>query len=205
MNILSKVLEKHISSLVQDHLEEHHPLSDCQWGCRPGRSTVTALLSTTHCWFQDLDSGKEISATFLDFKKAFDSVPHAPLIEKLQGTGLHPQLLKWLTDYLSSRKQQIVVNGESSSRCSVSSGVPQGSVLGPLLFAFYIDDITKTLLSPGSTLVLYVDDVLLYNTISVPQDFLHVQSDLDSLHQWSVANHLALNPQKCKTMILSRK
>ena len=74
-----------------------------------------------------------------------------------------------------------------------------------LAFAFYIDDITKTLLSSGSTLVLYVDDVLLYNTISVPQDFLHVQSDLDSLHQWSVANHLALNPQKCKTMILSRK
>ena len=79
--ILSKVLEKYIFSLIVEDLEVYHPFSDCQWGFRPGRSTVTALLSIIHEWFQFLESGYDIGAIFLDYKKAFDSVPHAPLID----------------------------------------------------------------------------------------------------------------------------
>ena len=146
------------------------------WGFRAGRSTVTALLLTVHRWLQLMESGKEICAVFLDYKKVFDSVPHKLWIEKLQQIGLHNNLLAWMTDYLTQRKQRVVVEGATSSQALVSSGVPQGSVLGPLLFSIYIDDITGVALSPQSDLVLYADDVLLYRTISCEKISLTVRS-----------------------------
>ena len=205
LSILSKILEKHIFSLILCHLEEFHPLSDSQWGFRAGRSTVTALLSTVHRWFQLLESGKEICAVFLDYRKAFDSVPHQLLISKLQQLGLHSNLLSWITDYLSQRKQRVVVEGATSSQAPVSSGVPQGSVLGPLLFSIYIDDITGVALSPQSDLVLYADDVLLYRIISCLEDVLMLQSDIDSIETWSAERLLQLNPVKCKHMLISKR
>ena len=96
--ILSNVLEKHIHGLISAHLAQHYPLSDCQWGFRAGRSTVSALLATVHNWLQLMESGKDICTVFLDYQKAFDSVPHAPLMRKLQDIGLHPSLLAWLYD-----------------------------------------------------------------------------------------------------------
>ena len=120
------MLEEHICSLILCHLEEFHPLLKSQWGFRAGCSTVTTLLLTIHRWLQLMESGKEICAVFLDYKKAFDSVPHKLLIEKLQ---LHNNLLAWITDYLTQRKQRVVVKGATSSQALVSSGVPQGSVL----------------------------------------------------------------------------
>ena len=126
---------------------------------------------------------------FLDYKQAFDSVPHQLLISKLQQLGLHSNLLSWITDYLSQRNQRVVVEGATSSQTPVSSSVPQGSVLGPLLFSIYMDDITGVALSPQSELVLYADDVLLYHTISCLEDVLMLQSDIDSIETWS-AEHL---------------
>ena len=202
---LSKVLEKLIFSLIVDHLEDNYPLSDCQWGFRPGRSTVSALLSTTHEWLQQLESGHDVCAIFLDYKKAFDSVPHAPLINKLRRIGLHVGLLEWLTDYLTLRKQQVVVNGAKSCLASVTSGVPQGSVLGPLLFSIYINDITEVSLSPTSSLVMYADDILYHRLIRDTREFEEVQSDVTKLEEWSDNHLLQLNPQKCKSMILSKK
>ena len=169
LSILSKVLERHIYSLIACHLEQFHPLSNTRWGFRAGHSTVIALLSTIHQWLQLLESGKEICAVFLDYKKVFDSVPHELLVSRLQNLGLHCNLLSWITDYLTQRKQ-VVVDGTSSSQVLVSSGVPQGSVLGPLLFSIYIDDITRITLSPRSNIVLYADDVLLYRIITCLED-----------------------------------
>ena len=88
LSVLSKVLEKHIHTLLFRHLEQYYPLSDCQWGFRNGRSTVSALLLTVHHWLQLLESGMDVCAVFLDYRKAFDSVPHAPLMKKLQDIGL---------------------------------------------------------------------------------------------------------------------
>ena len=204
--ILSKVLEKHIYELIFNHLTQYYPLSDCQWGFRAGRSTVSALLVTVHDWLQLMESGKDICAVFLDYRKAFDSVPHAPLMRKLQDIGLHVNLLAWLYDYLTLRRQRVVVDGATSNQVAVVSGVPQGSVLGPLLFSIYINGITEVDISPQSRRVLYCDDVLLYRGIAQPQDDLtSVQSDLLKLAKWSDEQLLQLNRGKCKYMIVSKK
>ena len=129
------------------------------------------------------------------------------LIEKLQQIGLHNNLLAWITDHLTQRKQTVVVEGATSSQALVSSGVPQGSVLGPLLFSiiYYIDDITGVALSLQSDLVLYADDVPLYRTISYWEDTSLLQSDLDAIETWSTDHLLQLNPVKCKCMLISKK
>ena len=205
LSIISKVLEKHIYSLIVNHLTEHQLLSDAQWGFLPGRSTVSALLSTVHQWFKLLEDGKDVCAVFLDFRKAFDSVPHIPLIEKLQHIDLDEHLILWIKSYLSLRIQSVAVDGATSSPRPVISGVPQGSVLGPLLFLIYINDITTISLSPLSQCVLYADDVLLYRLIASPQDARAIQHDIEEVQQWASSNYLKLNATKCKYMIISRK
>ena len=128
-----------------------------------------------------------------------------PLIDKLESIGLQHKLLKWLTDYLTLRKQQVVVNGTTSCQAAVTSGVPQGSVLGPLLFSIYINSITEINLSPRSSLVLYADDILYHRAIRESNEFNEVQTDITKLEEWSDEQLLQLNPQKCKLMLLSKK
>ena len=203
--ILSKVLERHFYFLIREHLLTSSPLSNCQWGFQPGKSTVSALLDTTHSWFQHLEQGEEVGAVFFDFKKAFDSVPHSLLLSKLSAIDLHPSIVSWIHNYLAERHQFVVFNGVSSEITPVTSGVPQGSILGPLLFLIYIDDISQVNLSPGSKLVLYADDILLYRPISSVDDYRALQDDIDMLSSWTTLNAMTFNTTKCKTMIISRK
>ena len=126
LSVLSKLLERHVDKILAEHLCTHHPLSNSQWGFSVGKSTVTALLTTTHEWFQRLEEGKEICAEYFDFKKAFDSVPHRPLITKLQQIGIPNHMLVWISNYLTDRSQKVVVNGATSESMPVLSGVPQG-------------------------------------------------------------------------------
>ena len=136
LSILSKVLEKHIYSLIVDFLAEHHLLSDVF--CLDAQQFQPYYPATVHHWFELLEDGKEVCAVFLDFKKAFDSVPHIPLLEKLQRIGLDAHLIMWIKNYLTLRMQSVAVDGATSNPMPVLSGVPQGSVLGPLLFLIYI-------------------------------------------------------------------
>lgn len=202
---LSKLLEHHIHFLLSEQLSSLHPISNAQWGFQSRKSTVTALLTSTYEWFQQLEAGVEVCTVFFDLRKAFDSVPHRALLEKLKQLNLNPVLVRWICSYLMGRRQKVVVDGEASGSINVESGVPQGSVLGPLLFLIYVDGIVDTVLSPNSKISLYADDMLLFKTIKSNADYADLQKDIDNLTNWVTANHLAFNTSKCKYMLLSRK
>ena len=144
-----------------DHLEEVAPISPNQWGLMSGRSTTSALLLITNNCLQALDMGYEVCTVFFNIRKAFDSLPHRALMDKLLLIGLDDYLLHWLHTYLTNSKQVVVVDGETSEELSVLSGVPQGSVLGPLLFLVYINEVSSQV-SDGSFAVLFADDIALY-------------------------------------------
>ena len=205
LSILSKVLERHFYLLIREHLTTSHSVSNCQWGFQPNKSTISALLHTSHQWLQHLERGEEIGAVFFDFRKAFDSVPHSPLLSKLHAIGLDPGIISWVHNYLADRRQFVVYNGASSDTSPVVSGVPQGSIFGPFLFLIYMDDICRVSLSPDCKLVLYADDILLYRPISSPSDYDLLQADIDSLSSWTSQNNMTFNVSKCKFMHTSRK
>ena len=198
LSIVSKLLEKIVYAILWDHLLEHAPISDRQWGFQRGKSTTTALLSANHDWFSLLDRQCDVLCVFFDFRKAFDSVPHKNILEKLSRIGFPPNILSWLCSYLSDRKQYVLVNGEHSTSTLVCSGVPQGSVLGPLLFLLYTNDLTNLHLSQKSTLSLYADDMLLYKPITSDISYVEMQQDINCLFQWSQENVLSFNITKCK-------
>jgi len=204
LSVLSKLLEMHIRNLLIDHLEKYYPLSAYQWGFTQGKSTTGALLDATDQWHRQLDLGLDICCVFFDYSKAFDSVPHRPLLQKLKNINVHPHILRWITNYLSNRNQYVCVNGSSSDVLPVISGVPQGSVLGPLLFIFYINDITMVPLSDG-TMSLFADDLMLYRPIYSATDYHLLQMDIDKLSVWSDNNLLKFNGRKCKYMTISRR
>ena len=203
--VISKLLERHIHSVVYNHLTENNLLAKDQWGFTAGKSTVTALTSTFHEILQMLESGADIALVFFDLQKAFDTVPHLPLLQKLRDHSLNPHILQWITSYLCDRKQFVVVDSASSDTTPVTSGVPQGSVLGPLLFLVYINCVCSLPLTSGSKLTMYADDILLFKPIYCPEDYRYLQQDIDAINGCTRACHLKLNPSKCKYIIASKK
>ena len=151
-----------------------------------------------------LDTNTEIDVLYLDFSKAFDSINHAKLLVKLKLYGISGFLWEWFKDYLSNRKQCVVVDGTTSSFTSVISGVPQGSLLGPFLFALYVNDLPDVT-SAGTRTVLFVDDTKCYRTQRSSQNHLMLQYDLNGLISWSYDWDLNFNPSKCDVLKISRK
>ncbi|KAK3870886.1 hypothetical protein Pcinc_023912 [Petrolisthes cinctipes] len=163
-----------------DHFDRQNILTDNQHGFRPKRSCETQLLVTTHDILQSLNDTKirQVDAIVLDFAKAFDKVPHQRLLHKLEFYGIQGQLLHWIRTFLTTRKQRVVLDGSQSPSVPVTSGVPQGTVLGPLLFLSYINDPP---LSLSSTTRLFADDSLVYRPIKDRNDCLRLQDDLTAL------------------------
>ena len=139
--ILCKLLEKHICSIIHEHLLEAHQLYNDLWGFCAKHSTVSALLSIIHEWFSTLECGREVSAVFREYQKVFDSVLHRPLIKKLTNISINKFILQWIINYLTNHSQHVVVSGVSSRSSPVIPGVPRGSVLFLLLFIIYISDL----------------------------------------------------------------
>lgn len=138
---------------------------------------------------------------FWILKKAFDSVPHSLLLHKLSFLGLHHDVVQWITGYLHNRTQCVLINGCKSGAVNVSSGVPQGSVLGPLLFLVYINDIVSNL---SCKVRLYADDCVVYRSIKSPLDMDYLQSDLDHIQTWCAKWKMTLNIAKCKHVSFTR-
>ena len=204
LSVVSKLLERHLY-LLADYLYENDLLSNKQWGFQHGKSTVTALLHVTNQWFQLLEEGQEVCAVFFDIRKAFDTVPHRPLLNKLCSIGIDSKIIQWICSYLTERRQHVVCDGASSSNIHVLSGVPQGSVLGPLLFLLYIDDVASQQLSVNCMINLFADDMLLFKPVNSALDLHRLQGDIDTIKAWADGNHLSFNPVKCKCMLISRK
>ena len=185
LSLVGKTFERHIFDLINfyDHLKLSNFLSNQQFGFRPGFSTETAQLFATNSWFSSLDHGISICSVFLDLKKAFDSVPHQPLLNTLATLNLPSHLLCWIHSYLSNHSQRVKVSGSLSQPCQVLSGVPQGSILGPLLFLIYINDITNISLSPQSNLILYADDILYFHPVISSSCMTSIQNDLNTISE----------------------
>ena len=179
LSLVSKLLEQVVHAHVSKFVESS--LNNMQHGFCKRRSCTTQLLSVLHDLGKALDSEQEVDIVYLDFLKAFDSVSHQNLLSKLRQYGTGGSLLKWFADYLKGRRQRVVIEGVSSSFLNMTSGVPQGSVLGPLLFLLYTNDLPSSV--THSTVPMFADDSKCYRQIITPQDRELVQENLNSLHQ----------------------
>ena len=203
-----KVLESIVRKHILKHLEANNILSDKQHGFREGRSCLTNLLEQVENWTEILDQNDGIDVAYLDFRKAFDLVSHRHLIYKMSKYGITEQVLNWVKAFLSNRKQKVVIRGTGSEYFDVTSGVPQGSVLGPILFLIFINDLPLGLISPVS---LFADDTKIFTRIvsemnknkhqgEYGSDIL--QSDLNNIEEWARKWRMEFNVDKCKVMHL---
>ena len=197
-----KVLERLIFNKFYAQLESHHILSDAQFGFCVKRSTTSLLLSAVNDWASQLNCRLATHCVFLDFAKAFDSVPHQRLLLKLKAYGVNGSMLQWFSCFLTTRRQRVIINGCSSEWSPVQSVVPQGSILGPLLFILYIYDLPSTVSSP---MKIFADDVAMYCSVQSPNDSRAFQHDLDLVTTWCSKWQMHLNPSKCELLCISNK
>lgn len=192
--LFGKVLEKIVYDALMSHVSP--VLSSAQHGFLPRRSCDTNLATYLHHAWSSMSDGCQTDAIYTDFSSAFQSVNHKLLVFKLEKSyHLSGKILNWFASYLSGREQRVVVNGRTSEWRDVASGVPEGALLAPLLFALFINDLPSAVRS--SECVMFADDVKLYRRVKTPSDCLQLQSDLDSLSRWSTEWKLKLNPSKC--------
>ncbi len=200
--ICSKLLEHIVTKHLLSHLESNKILYDLQHGFRHKRSTETQLMAFTQDVLKNLGQGKQTDVIIMDFAKAFDKVSHWRLAIKLKNYGVTGAVNNWIQSFLSNRTQRVVCNGEASDWTPVHSGVPQGSVIGPILFLIYINDLPDDV---KSTVRLFADDTIMYMTMSSENDAASLQQDLDKLAAWEDKWKMKFHPKKCSVLRITRK
>ena len=202
--IISKIMERIVHDQLYKFIEENNILNKWQSGFRPGYSTETAMTYVTDLLLTEMDSIKLTGVVFLDLKKAFDTVDHALLLTKLRNYGIRGDELSWFTSYLTDRTQSVSLDNVTYDSMDISYGVPQGSMLGPLLFTLYINDlpsITKT-----CKVILYADDTaIIYSDKQKAQIEKHLNNDMEIVKTWLDENKLTLNVKKTKSMLIGNK
>ena len=191
-SIICKVAEKIICSRISAFWLHHQVLNENQFG----------YFSCYNDWAVSRNNSKATDAIFLDLAKAFNSVAHERLLLKLNRYGISGSLLRWLRNFLTNRKQRVVIPGIHFDWSPVTSGVPQGTILGPILFLIYVNDIQEVV---KSTIKLFADDTKIYRELTNPNDITILQSDLDSLDRWATDWQVKFNTKKCEVMRITHK
>ena len=203
LSCIGKVFEKCVFKHLQNYIMTNKLISPVQSGFTPNDSAVFQLIDLYDAFAKAIDDGKEIRVIFCDISKAFDRVWHEGLLFKLRRMGISGTLLEWFKSYLDQRHQRVVLEGSFSDFKEVKAGVPQGSILGPLLFLVFINDIVNDI---GSSVKLFADDTSLYLIVDDPVMAANLMDiDLDKIHQWANNWLVKFNPHKTEELIISRK
>ena len=203
LSCLSKVFERCVFKHFYNYINSNSLITAVQSGFTPNDSAVFQLIDLYNCFSRAIDDGKEVRVVFCDISKAFDRVWHTGLLYKLRSIGVGGTALAWFHSYLEDRVQRVALEGDLSTYKQVKAGVPQGSILGPLLFLIYINDIVEDI---GSYIRLFADDTSLYIIVENPNvgaDILNM--DLEKIHQWSNTWLVKFNPNKTEELLISRK
>jgi len=231
--VVCKLLERLVVSQITEHLQRNRLISKEQHGFTKGKSTVTNLLEATNAWTEALLHGDPVDVIYVDYAKAFDTVPHTRLLNKVESLGIRGNALEWLRDFLTARKQKVCIGTAESKWSPVLSGVPQGSVLGPILFAIFVSGVPDLMKSRTS---MFADDTKLSDTqqpvkqpptnTGAEEAGMHddsgetkhdrttahsasgpnkLQADLQKLYSWSEEMQMKLHPRKCKVLHLGHR
>ena len=200
-SIVCKLMESILKKSIMEHLNHEDLLSSKQFGFINKRSTTTQLLSFLEKCIDSIADGGVVDTIYFDFAKAFDTVPHRRLLSKLASYGIRGNILRWIKSFLEDRSQIVKVNGTASTSETVISGIPQGSVLGPILFVIYINDLPDEL---QSHVYLFADDTKIFRCIKSKEDSLTVQTDIQALESWSEKWLLKFHPDKCHVLSLGK-
>lgn len=199
--IIGKMLETIIKTQLVKFLDENNKIKDSQHGFTKGKSCNTNLLEARNYICESVDQGVDVDIVYLDFQKAFDKVPHQRLLYKLEAVGVKGELLNWIKNWLSDRKQRVVIQGETTVWKRVTSGVPQGSVLGPILFLIYVNDLDENIVNK---LLKFADDTKLLGKVSTPEEIQQMKDDLHQISVWTEKWQMSCNLDKCKVMHIGK-
>ena len=200
-SICCKLLEHIVRSEITSLLNFNNIITDAQQGFHKKRSCKTQLILTVDDLASEIDKG-QADMILLELSKAFDRVPHQRLLLKLRSYGITGNTNKWIQNFLINRTQQLVIEGQHSYTGAVTSGVLQGSVLGPTVFLIYINNLGDGI---KSTIRLFADDTILYNTIKTATDSTHLQDDIRTLKSWEGRWQMAFNEAKCHQLTVTKK
>ena len=204
--VLSKVCEKVVHNQFTSYLQSNDRLTKTQSGNKKWHSAETSVIETTDTILKAIDQKMLTSAVFLDMSKAFDSVNHETLILKLQDVGASDPVILWFCSYLNDRRQVVRIHSTLSEPLPIDCGVPQGSILGPLLFSIYTNDLPSA--PQNCSVQSYVDDtklVISFKMKDTVNAFADLRADLHRIGQWCSNNHLLLNPSKTKLMVFGSR
>ena len=199
-SICCRLMESQIKNAIIKHLDQNDIIKDSQHGFTTRRSAVTNLLEYLEKVTSNVDQGKPVDVIYLDLSKAFDKVPHRRLIKILRDYRIDEEVIRWIEIWLNERKQRVVLNGKTSNWELVLSGVPQGSVLGPLLFIIYVNPLDDIILNLANIVSKYADDTKVGSMIEDDEDHNKLQEALDKINQWAEDWQMKFNEDKCKVI-----